>query len=200
MRPQQIFSIVFICTGFLSVIYLLWTEELRFYIPVKSAQKIDKEAFRNSSFLISGQKPAYLHYFDSHCKQSRINIQHIGQIMDDYEDEFDFYVININGEIGEEFLRKHKLPDYVSIVDDTNQEIALNHQIASTPFVSIIDRKGNLIFRGNYTNENGFCGSSDIKNSAPSMALSFIAKHDIPPISLGNQLETFGCTINKNQK
>lgn len=118
--------------------------------------------------------------------------------MEDYKDEFDFYVINVNGTRNKEFSRKHQLPDYVKIINDTDQKIALNHQVASTPFVSILDRERNLIFRGNYTNKNGFCGPLDIKNSAPSLALAFISKHDFPPIFPNNQLVTFGCAINRN--
>ena len=198
MRAREVFSIVIICTGFLSVIYLLWTEEFRYYVPIKTTQKIDKGVFHKGSFPELGQKPAYLHYFDNSCKRSRVNIQHIGQIMEAFKDEFDFYVININGAKNKDFSRKHHLPDYVKIIDDTHQEIVSNHQVASTPFVSILDREGNLVFRGNYTNKNGFCGPLDIKSSAPSLALAFIAKHDLPPIFPNDQLETYGCMINRN--
>jgi len=196
MKVKEAFAIAGIGFGFLLVFHILWKEEFRHYIPQRPQQEIALNAAISEDFLNTNDKPFFLHYFSNDCRSARVNIQHIGKIMEDYKEDFNFYIINLSESTHEAFKRKHKLPDYVKVIDDPKKEIADRHQVASTPFASIVNQEGKMIFRGNYSNENGLCGPSDIKWSAPSVALKFIAQNNTPPALPSNHFRFSGCATN----
>lgn len=194
MKIGEVLALAGIAIGLILALIILWKEEFKHYLA-KDASDLELNKFFEYDFLRIDQKPVFLHYFSQECKSARVNIQHLQRITEAYRNHFDFYVVKIGSLSNEEFSHKYNLPSYIKIISDTESDVASKHKVVATPYALILTKEGQLIFKGNYTNQNGLCGPNDIKWSAPAIAMKFISQSNKPPIFPPRQTRFWGCEI-----
>lgn len=194
MKLRAALLIFVLISGFISVLAILWDQEFKNYVSKGYHSSLEVSSEMNFDFLPDG-KVSYIHFFSEDCRNSRINISHIHRIISAYDEDVMFFIIN-DGELGSESLReKYDLPKSVTIIDDSEQEIAHKMRVKSLPYALISTADNRLFFGGNYNGKNGLCGSAEIIWSAPAVALRFLTNNQNPPLFPGYQLDFLGCSI-----
>lgn len=163
--------------------HIFWIEEYQYSFDRGNTDiQVNYCDFQNSSIPVSIGHPLYIHFYDPECKYSKINIDHIAPVMAQYENEIDYFIL-VKGAVDvTEFRQRYNLPDHVNVVNDPSEEFYSKLKVDRTPNVALIDRDFNLYFTGNYTSGLAFCGTSNIRNSNPAMALKFLINDNPAPI------------------
>lgn len=195
---KQFLGAIFIFAGFSYSLYVVWVEEFQFYLPITQNKAFSSETVFRFDFLNnSPEKPVYLHFYNEKCTNARINIDHIQRFISKYQNDFDFYLIDQSSQPKQKIRQELGLPSFLQIIPDPNGELFDYFNIRSTPHALILQPNGSIYFNGNYNNQNGLCGPTDIQWSAPAIALKFLKNHSNPPIFPTYQLVPKGCEISK---
>ncbi len=197
MKTSYFIPPLMIISGFVLVIVILWNQEFKYYLPSGDHSKLAINAKLDLEFL-SGDRPAYLHFFAESCKNSRVNIQHLERIIEAYEDKVDFYIVNNSSANANTIRSKYNIPNKVNMIDDKKGELSQMLHVKSQPYALIATRENQLFFGGNYNNKNGLCGAGDIIWSSPAVALKFLVERkQQPPLFPAYQLSFLGCEVAK---
>lgn len=177
------------------ICYLLWTEEYRFLLKLDQGKVIEHLSleYLRAWGIDTTDRPVYFHFYDPDCRYSNINISHLESVFDQYFGIADVYIV-IRGELDTtEFREKHQLSKEINFLIDQQGSLTEQMGVSSIPRALLFDQQHHLYFEGNYTYGLSFCGASNIKQSAPINALSFLCKGNPPPLYL--KVDGFSCSL-----
>ncbi|HMV42229.1 MAG TPA: redoxin domain-containing protein [Leptospiraceae bacterium] len=180
--------------------YVIYVEDTRYSLPTPIPTNYENIPIGSTivppnPILSVRDKPLLIHFFNPHCPCSRFNLEHFKALVLNYSDKVDFaIVLQIEKENA---LEKFKRMDLnLPYVEDKTGEIADRYGVYSTPQAVILDKKGNLYYRGNY-NKSRYCSlkSSEYARLALQSLLREEKLEDLPvyaKIAYGCQLPSEG--------
>jgi thioredoxin-related protein len=140
--------------------YVIYYEDTRYSLPTPIPSHyenipIGSSILPPSPVLQVKDKPLLIHFFNPHCPCSRFNLEHFKTLIFHFADKVDFAVVlQLEKENAlDKFKRMNMNLPYV---EDKKGEIADRYGVYSTPQAVILDKKGNLYYRGNY-NKSRYC-------------------------------------------
>lgn len=156
------------------------------YIKVKPGQHINL----STAVMPKNGKPLLLHFFNPDCPCSRFNIKHFKSLASTYSDRVNFVVVLMNNEKYTAKQVKAKYELSIPVINDLMLAKACG--VYSTPQAAVIDRKGNLYYRGNY-NTTRYC--TNTKTEFARIALDALLSNQ-PPIHFNRFAVTaYGCSL-----
>ncbi|UXP32368.1 hypothetical protein N6H18_00060 [Reichenbachiella agarivorans] len=172
---------------FFLIMFLFWSEEYS-HLQAKNSDvhyDVNNSPMINQLGVHIQEKPVYIHFFDPTCKYSRVNIEHLKGLFQSYTEQIDFYLVVRGGydAIDQDLIARYDLPLSMTVVVDETGDLFALCGVSSTPRAVIFNPNSTLFFEGNYTNGFAFCGASNIKSSAPAVALQFKSKNYQAPLS-----------------
>lgn len=197
-RARRLFSLALICALLFNILFLFWQEEYsHIFAPqysINSERAIDQLDLSDKWGIEFTDKPAYFHFYDPDCKFSEINADHLKGLFGPYQDEVSFYfVIQGSCEDTTQLRMKMALPSLLTFIEDPERELAAVLGASHTPMAMILEQ-GSIYFQGGYSYGFSLCGSNNIKQSNPIVALDFVSKENPPPLLPKSPI--FGCKIN----
>lgn len=194
MKYRATILTIILVTGFTAVIGIIWDQEFKNYLVSGDYSELAFNSKLELEFLPE-EKPSYLHFFSEDCRNARININHIHRIIAKYENEVDFFIVNVSDLEASELRDKYEIPTEVKIIQDQEGLVTNTLNVKSLPYALISTSDQRLFFGGNYNGKNGLCGSNEIIWSSPAVALKFLVKHQQPPLFPSHQLSFLGCGV-----
>ena len=154
--------IAFLAVAGTGIGYLFWTQELQYVQPTPIPDDYVYVEVNDSVSIAltdpANPRPVHLHFFNPDCPCSRFNIRHFVSLAKSYGDRVQFYTVipedianeNSPREIAERFNLS------TPIIVDRGKALARRCGVYSTPQAVILDKDGDLYFRGNY-NKTRYC-------------------------------------------
>ena len=188
------------------VVAIFWFEQFQFYRPVSLPENF-QEVNVNDTIVLNNllfntkekeTRSVFIHFFDTSCKFSRINIEHIRLFTKKYKKSFSFYVV-VSGEHDQNFIdtfkTKFQVPEFVRLISDKSCTVAKECGVYSTPQAVIINPNHTLYFRGNYNSQTGLCTPANIGNSSPAIAIRYKINDSPSPNFPPYMVQPWGCEL-----
>ncbi|MCV9386760.1 hypothetical protein [Reichenbachiella ulvae] len=181
------------------ILYIFWIEDFQYLMPnkeVNASEWVAPEML--SQWEIELNRPAYFHFYDPNCKFSKVNLKHLQGVFEPFQGKVDFFLILLDED--KNTIQSQRLLQELShdlsarIIYDPNAEFSQLLGVNAFPNALILDTDGRRYFQGNYTQGMSFCGSDNIDQSAPLIALEFQCKNNPPP--LFPRINGYQCAIN----
>lgn len=194
MRVVSVVVILFVLFG--SILYLFWSQELKYVLPTPVPTGYVAKAVRQNIDL--GSLPGniqntavYLHFFNPDCPCSRFNLKHFNSLVKTFGDRVKIYAV-IPGYADLNRAQEMIGNDDVVLVQDKLDSLAKACGVYSTPQAVIIDADHKLFYRGNY-NKSRYCTLKE-SNYAEIALNALVAGLDPPP---SNELAntSYGCEL-----
>jgi hypothetical protein len=154
----------------MGIAFLFWRNEWIYNLPTPIPEKyrpVDPGTIVDlPSYLNSGSKPLFLHFFNPDCPCSRFNMTHFKTLVNQYGRQVDFVIVVLNNSDYTEKEVQHKYDLQIPVLFDSS--IAVRCGVYSTPQAVILDPAHKLYYRGNY-NRNRYC--TDAKTNYAQQAL-----------------------------
>ncbi len=198
MGKIQILVLMLMLFMTIGVLHFYWVNEFEHYIPVQESSMIAQVGSNISleaSLLQIGSKPAFIHFFDNECILSKTNIEHLNLFLPDFQRSFEMYLIVAGDVTVQDLKRKYDLPTYIKVINDPTRQLFDELGVKATPQAMIIETDQKVLFRGNYSNGNGLCAPSNIKYSAPAIALLKRSRDKPLPFFPTYQTQQWGCKL-----
>lgn len=114
-----------------------------------------------------GKKPVYIKFWATWCLDCRRELPSLQKTYEKYKDTISIYAVNLNINETDEFIRKLKQENQLSIpiVMDNNGSIASNFQFYGTPFHALINADGKLVYTSYKDDENLAKALQQLSNS-----------------------------------
>lgn len=175
---------------------ILYLEELKYALPTPLPQ--DYNPVPESSFveapipeLIPRERPVFIHFFNPECSCSKFNTEHFTEIARKYQKDADFFVIVQTKEhLGKDFFDGWGVS--LPYKEDIDGKIALAYGVYSTPQAVIVDRNGQLFYRGNY-NKSRYCSTKSSEYARISLE-SLLRQEKVPELPLLARI-AYGCEL-----
>jgi thioredoxin-related protein len=180
----------------LTVGKIFWEQELKYAKPTPLPEEyntvpLNKVLDLELNSLQKSENPKHLHFYNPDCPCSKFNKSHYASLVNKYEDKIDFYIIIPSedqlGSIKEEFGQS------VSVIADTDSEIADKCGVYSTPQAVLIDKEGRLYYRGNY-NKARYCTSKS--TNFAQLAIDLLLENKPAPDFGALSTTAYGCELN----
>lgn len=190
----RIGTLIMILGGCLCCIAILfWRQELKYQLPTPIPKDYREVAVGQQVMLpprFVKTKAHFIHFYNPDCPCSRFNAQHLNSLIGEYKDSISIVVVvPAATEIAK---ARSTFGDVVGIVADDNGTIAEACGVYSTPQAAIIDKDGNLYYRGNY-NTARYC-TSRATNFAELSLIALINNN--PPPAFGMlATQSYGCGL-----
>ena len=195
-------TIVLIALGFVfSVIGIIFYKiEIKFLTPTPIPQayknviletKIEFEGLIDADTM----SPTFIHFYNPDCPCSRFNVDHFKTLVRNYGDMVRFMVVAQynNEETLKNIIDQINPTEEVKVILDHDKSIATKLGVYSTPQAVILNRQGELYYRGNY-NKSRYC-TDPSKFYAQQAIDSILSKKGAPSFEKG-ALEAYGCELN----
>ena len=135
------------------LIYQLPTPVPNNYSPIQAGEKI----FLDDQLFSPGSKPLLIHFFNPDCPCSKFNVSHFNELLSKYKNRVDFYVVVKSDEENADIQKfKSKFSQSVTILTDTDNQIANKCGVYATPQAVVMNKDRVLFYRGNY-NKSRYC-------------------------------------------
>ncbi|MGD1848313.1 MAG: AhpC/TSA family protein [Salibacteraceae bacterium] len=203
VRSRILLALTILVTAASGIGAIFWEQELRYVqptpvpetyapIPLGSNVALDRS-------LTTASKPTLFHFYNPECPCSRFNLKHFKSLARKYATEIAFvavvpppekdatdYVTNLSSRLGQG----------VSVVIDTDGDIAGKLGVYSTPQAALLDASNKLAYRGNY-NRTRYCTNptTDYARIAIEALLHDRTIPDFGP----EAFVAYGCEINRPQ-
>ena len=187
-------ALIMILGGCLSCIAtLFWKQELQYQLPTPIPSGYHEVAVGQRVLLparFEKTRAHFIHFYNSDCPCSRFNAQHLKSLIGEFKDSISISIIvPTTRDIAK---AKSEFGDVIEIAADENGAIAKACGVYSTPQAAIIDRKGNLYYRGNY-NASRYC-TSRATNFAELSLIALINNNPSPSFGL-LATQSYGCEL-----
>ena len=145
-----------------------------------------------AALLTPDQKPLFLHFFNPDCPCSRFNMPQFRALVQQYGAQAHFAIVVMSPAsfTARELQAKFNLPYPIPVFSDS--AIAAACGVYSTPQAVIIDKDGQLFYRGNY-NRSRYC--SDEKTGFARLALAGLLTHNYSQTFDPLALKAYGCQL-----
>jgi hypothetical protein len=139
-----------------------------------------------------GSKPHFLHFFNPDCPCSRFNMPQFKALVQKYGDKVDFSIVIMGPKsfTAAAIRDKFNLPFPIPVLQDG--AVAAACGVYSTPQAVLIDREGQLFFRGNY-NRSRYC--SDEKTGFARQAIDGLLTGNYSLTFSPVALKAYGCQL-----
>lgn len=175
---------------------IFWQQELKYQLPTPVPATYSPVAI-NSQVLLPAEfakgESYFLHFYSPDCPCSRFNARHLKSLIRSYRDSVKIVVV-VSSETNK-LKAQRELGEDLNMWVDKKEELAKSCGVYSTPQAAIVDKNGNLFYRGNY-NRSRYC-TTRASNFAE---LSLIALlNNQPPPSFGLlSTQSYGCELSAN--
>ncbi len=195
---MRVLLVVLILSGCAAgVAAIFWKQDLQYSLPTPvpvSYREVPVGSKVTFPALLQNGKAHFIHFYNPDCPCSRFNARHIKSLIHGYTDSVEFVII-----VPDKFSARKAASTFgenLTIVTDTEGVIAKACGVYSTPQAAIIDREGNLYYRGNY-NQSRYC-TTKATNFAE---LSLVALLNNQPAPMFGLLATqsYGCALSENE-
>lgn len=177
------------------ILALFWYNEWRYslptpvpknYIAVMPGQKLHLP----SSLQFPNNQPVFLHFYNPDCPCSAFNLPQFQALVRNYDNRVNFAIVVLSHHYftTEEIQKKFNL--HIPICFDSS--LAAICGVYSTPQAVIVNRNGELYYRGNY-NRSRYC--ADEKTSFAQIALEGFIRHENNLIFDQLALKAYGCSL-----
>lgn len=174
------------------ILAVFWYEDMRYSLPTSVPVNYKPVAVGESIILptvMRERKSYFLHFYNADCPCSRFNARHIQTLIGHYRDSLSIVIV-----VDSERSKRNAVKEFGNaaaiVVDDGT--IAKNCGVYSTPQAVIIDKNGELYYRGNY-NRSRFC-TSRVTNFAE-LSLIGLINHQPPPVFGIEATQSYGCEL-----
>lgn len=196
MRKVLVISLLALIFATISLI--LWQAEFQYSLPTPIPEDYEEIFVGTCVDLPAGinldpmGKAQFLHFFNPDCPCSRFNAGHFKYLYKTFSQELDFKVVIPEGS---SISKTQKLLERdISIIHD--KEARWSHAVGvySSPQAAIIDREGELYFRGNY-NKARFCTLQG--SNYAEISLKMLVKGLEAPVWDFYATRSYGCQLPK---
>jgi hypothetical protein len=197
---KQIFAYSSIIATFFAIIFIFWSEEVKYMLPTPIPENYEAVAV-NQAIAIekfipkTSGKPIFLHFFNPDCPCSKFNLDHVRSLIKKYGSEIDFYAVlqveDKNYDISQ-FAEKYDLQ--AKVIIDYQNEFAEKCGVYSTPQAVVLSKDSKLYFRGNY-NKSRYC--TDKASNFAQMAVDSLLLNKNAPIFGELASKSYGCELPK---
>lgn len=175
--------------------YVFWQQELKYAAPtpIPSDYKhvpvytpVGRKLFTSEELA----KPVHLHFYNPDCPCSKFNLDHFKNLVAKYKGAIDFYVV-ITDQAHYASV-KNKFDGDVTVLVDEDEKMADACGVYSTPQAVILNKQGELFYRGNY-NKARYC--TDKNSNYAELALDAILAGNAAPDFGQLATTSYGCEI-----
>ena len=198
MKPRihQLFALTATLFCFSASLFVYWEEEFQYYVIENAPSLVVGSDVDLSEFFSNSKRPIYFHFFDEDCADSKISLEHFPIVAKHYQEVCEYIVVNASNLEAAALRQEYQLPSYIQIIDDSDHVLTNRLKVVTTPHALIVNTDNQLLFTGNYSDGSGLCGANTIRNSAPAVALRFLASNHQTPLFSPYQIAFTGCPIN----
>jgi len=195
MKARVGICIVLVMSTLLLIGYIFWNQQAIYLLPTPKPPNYQEIALGTKpelapdyAMLGSSRRPTFLHFYNPDCPCSRFNLNHFRDMVRNFQDSVDFFVILQRSNKSEEAENLFELP----IILDDDGKIADAYGVYATPQALILDQDGKIYYRGNY-NKARYCTSRDTRFAE--MALQAIVNNQpLPPMAEAAGI-SYGCKL-----
>jgi thioredoxin-related protein len=192
---KNIFTILILIISGTAVAYVFWTQEIKYTLPTEKPLKYQEVEFNsivdlNSKITNFKSSKKFFHFFNPDCPCSRFNLKHFMSLYKSYKNHISFYVVIPQKKYDAEF--KSMISDEIPIIIDSNDSLAKQFGVYSTPQAVILTANNSLFFRGNY-NKARYCTNKE--SLYAKMALDSLINNKPSPVLPVFATKAYGCSI-----
>ena len=193
---RKLFVIGWLSLLLAGICSIFWYYEWKYSLPTPVPQNLHtvnrgQHVDISSKVHVENGKPLFIHFFNPDCPCSRFNVPHFNALVKKYSDKINFVVVVINKKSNyseKDIQDKYDLT--VPVLSD--QSIADECGVYSTPQAVILDAGRNLYYRGNY-NRSRYC--TDNKSNFAQMAIDSLLNKNLNPSFSQYALKAYGCQL-----
>jgi hypothetical protein len=183
---------------FMGIVGIFYYQEIQYLLPTPVPENYRSmpvgQLIRISNHVpVNFNKPVVLHFFNPQCPCSRFNMDHVQRLIRKYEQQFNFYAV-LQAEDGagaaENFRSKYDLA--IPVILDTDKQIAAACGVYATPQAVILNKQGELYYRGNY-NKARYC--TDPRSNYAQMAMDSLLAAKPAPVFVELATQAYGCEL-----
>jgi hypothetical protein len=190
-------AVAFVLLLFAGIGGAFWYEDWRYSLPTPKPRDLKQEPLGTRVALpasISQQpgRPLHIHFFNSGCPCSRFNLDHFKSLVRRYRGRVDFVAVVQGRERASSLAKFDKHRIGIPSVYDQERLIARDLGVYSTPQAVILDRQGQLYFRGNY-NKTRYCTARETEYARA--ALDSLVAGLPAPVPAPAAVLAYGCEL-----
>lgn len=184
-----------------ALVHIFWQYEVKYALPTPVPMDLkevcigEKVAFE--PFIVQGEKPMLVHFFNPNCPCSRFNIKEFFDLKKVYGGDVDLAIV-LESELEEDVA--HFKKTYGTDMDvqlDKGGAISDVFGIYSTPQAVILDNDGVIFYKGNY-NKARFCTNKDSRFVDEALQ-NLIAGKPLPVFTEKATI-AYGCTLPSDER
>lgn len=199
MRKVLVLGILALCL--VSTGFLFWQQELQYVLPTPVPSNYVSVAPSQvitfpQNFNAPVGSATYFHFFNPDCPCSRFNLKHFRSLTNQFNQRVKIYaVIPAYADLTQ--ARNMIDDERITLLQDTDDELAKACGVYSTPQAVIIDGSQKLFYRGNY-NKARYCTLKE--SNYAEIALTALVNGEKSPVFNAFATQSYGCQLPTEQE
>ncbi|HEY3406004.1 MAG TPA: redoxin domain-containing protein [Ohtaekwangia sp.] len=175
------------------VLIIFWKQELKYSLPTPVPYNYQSVAIGEKITLpasLQKDQAYFIHFYSAECPCSRFNARHIQSLIRSYQDSIAFIIVVRTSQDKTKALKL--FGSDLQVLIDNHEDIAKACGVYSTPQAAIIDKNGNLFYRGNY-NRSRYC-TTRASNFAELSLVALLNDQPLPTFGI-LATQSYGCEL-----